>query len=214
MAIRPEDNEGSAEAARIAEPDVPMVGGENLGIDEDETEEAIPLKPLPQPNVPSKAEYDRHQITHLPYRSWCPHCIRGRGKNAAHRKLDKEIVRTIPRLCVDYSFVGQRPEVQQGEAARVLQADDGGDADEKLLENQEPGDFVDTSEQKENEPVAPMARPCFLFWQQRIPGAALCTQCLYHRKVQLSTTRLRCSKRSSKTWVTDVLFSRWTGSHR
>ena len=82
MAVSPEIGLAGAEA----QPDEPM----------EEEAEGIVVKALPQPNVPSKEEYDRHQLTHIPYRSWCPHCIRGRGKNAAHKKLDKEIERAVP----------------------------------------------------------------------------------------------------------------------
>ena len=36
------------------------------------------------PYKPSQAEVDDHYLTHLPYRSWCKHCIRGRGKETSH----------------------------------------------------------------------------------------------------------------------------------
>ena len=32
------------------------------------------------PSMPSKAEREEHEKTHLPYRSWCRHCVLGRGK--------------------------------------------------------------------------------------------------------------------------------------
>ena len=33
---------------------------------------------LPAPAMPSKEEKDRHELTHINYRSWCPHCVFGR----------------------------------------------------------------------------------------------------------------------------------------
>jgi hypothetical protein len=36
------------------------------------------------PKLPSRAEVDEHEKTHLPFRNWCRHCIRGRGKEAPH----------------------------------------------------------------------------------------------------------------------------------
>ena len=27
---------------------------------------------------PSQQEWDDHQITHIPFRKWCPHCVRGK----------------------------------------------------------------------------------------------------------------------------------------
>ena len=41
-----------------------------------ESGECIVLpKGLPTPVLPSKAEVEHHNLTHLPYRSWCPHCV-------------------------------------------------------------------------------------------------------------------------------------------
>ena len=36
------------------------------------------------PKLPSQREREEHQMTHLPYRSWCSHCVRGKGKEAPH----------------------------------------------------------------------------------------------------------------------------------
>ena len=32
------------------------------------------------PREPSAEERSEHEKTHLPFRSWCRHCVRGRGK--------------------------------------------------------------------------------------------------------------------------------------
>ena len=42
------------------------------------------------PAMPSEEEKRDHEMTHLPYRSWCRHCIRGRGKEMGHRKSKEE----------------------------------------------------------------------------------------------------------------------------
>ena len=31
------------------------------------------------PKEPTKVEREEHEKTHLPFRSWCRHCVRGRG---------------------------------------------------------------------------------------------------------------------------------------
>ena len=59
---------------------------------------------LPDPKLPSKQEVDKHNITHLPYRSWCPHCIMGKGKAASHFRLP-EREDGIPEVHVDYCFM-------------------------------------------------------------------------------------------------------------
>ena len=38
---------------------------------------------------PSKNEWDEHQKTHIPFRKWCPHCVRGKCKGATHEKGEK-----------------------------------------------------------------------------------------------------------------------------
>ena len=32
------------------------------------------------PREPTEEERKEHELTHLPFRNWCGHCIRGRGK--------------------------------------------------------------------------------------------------------------------------------------
>ena len=34
--------------------------------------------------TPSAREVKEHMITHVPFRSWCEHCVRGRAVNEAH----------------------------------------------------------------------------------------------------------------------------------
>ena len=48
------------------------------------------LKVLGDPMLPTALEVERHCLTHVPYRSWCPHCVRGRGKEMNHDKKQKE----------------------------------------------------------------------------------------------------------------------------
>ena len=38
---------------------------------------------------PSKEEWDAHQRTHIPFRKWCPHCVRGKCKGAVHKRNQK-----------------------------------------------------------------------------------------------------------------------------
>ena len=41
-------------------------------------------KPLPVPRMPSKAEWERHIVSHIPFGSWCRHCVSGRGLERRH----------------------------------------------------------------------------------------------------------------------------------
>ena len=53
-------------------------------------DEARRVKPVLDPTLPSAAEAREHQLTHLPYRSWCPVCVRNRGREAAHRRQPRD----------------------------------------------------------------------------------------------------------------------------
>ena len=47
--------------------------------DDVEGEEARGVSAPPIPCTPSLKEVLEHRLTHQPYRSWCPHCVRGKG---------------------------------------------------------------------------------------------------------------------------------------
>ena len=59
---------------------------------------------IPAPSQPSKAEIERHNLTHINYRSWCPHCVFGRRNNTAHRSRQHSD-RKVPLFCADYCFI-------------------------------------------------------------------------------------------------------------
>ena len=50
--------------------------------------------------TPTRAEVDRRNLTHLPFRNWRPHCVRGRGKEAPHRAV-KEGKGELPEISLD-----------------------------------------------------------------------------------------------------------------
>ena len=39
--------------------------------------------------TPTLAEREEHERTHIPYRSWCKHCVAARASNPAHRGLQR-----------------------------------------------------------------------------------------------------------------------------
>ena len=55
-----------------------------------EEEETMPAKVIARPNMPTQAEIDRHRVDHIPYRSWCPECVEGFGRERAHVRADAE----------------------------------------------------------------------------------------------------------------------------
>ena len=58
------------------------------------------------PRVPSQDERREHELTHLPFRSWCEHCVKGRGKEEACRKMKEENA-GIPEVHLDFMFMGE-----------------------------------------------------------------------------------------------------------
>ena len=62
-------------------------------------------KKLGDPRLPSQTEVEEHYLTHVPYRNWCPHCVRGRGKDLDHRKSLEED-RRVREFSFDYCFPG------------------------------------------------------------------------------------------------------------
>ena len=67
--------------------------------------EEIGLRGLLDPRLPSEEEVAHHNLTHVPYRNWCPHCVKGRGKDLDHRKSVKES-RAVKEFGFDYCFPG------------------------------------------------------------------------------------------------------------
>ena len=50
--------------------------------------------------TPTQAEVDRHNLTHLPFRNWCPHCMRSwQGDATSHSQGGaRRIARNQPGL--------------------------------------------------------------------------------------------------------------------
>ena len=87
-------------------------GGEEgaLRIDEDVEKKAAngdqrDVRKIGDPRKPSQQEVEEHELTHIPYRNWCPICVRCRGKDLDHRKaVDGD--RGVSEYAFDYCFPG------------------------------------------------------------------------------------------------------------
>ena len=67
--------------------------------EDEEDIQCVPCKP--RPTLPSMKEIEEHNLTHSPYRSWCPACVLGQARNDPHKR---EAAResTIPIVSIDY----------------------------------------------------------------------------------------------------------------
>ena len=82
--------------------------------DEEATEEGEEGRKAVGSKIPQKVSKDErqaHELTHTPYRAWCKHCVRGRGKNRAHKKstIDKGEI-DVPRVSIDYFYMSSEDE--------------------------------------------------------------------------------------------------------
>ena len=59
---------------------------EYFTIEEDEQQQAVPAKGLKSPDQPTPQKRAEHNLTHLPFRSWCKQCIQNKSKSDAHPK--------------------------------------------------------------------------------------------------------------------------------
>ena len=69
---------------------------------------------MDSPEGPSKQERETHNLTHIPFRSWCEHCVKGRARKRAHKRRDPEIkkeeLKRATRVYMDfyYNGIGQK----------------------------------------------------------------------------------------------------------
>ena len=56
------------------------------------------------PQEPSKEEREEHERTHMPFRSWCRHCVRGRGKEEGCKKVKRDYEGF--EVHMDFMFMG------------------------------------------------------------------------------------------------------------
>ena len=90
---------------------------------EEEGEEGRAAVAAPAPMAPSRLEKEAHDLTHTPYRAWCPHCVRMRGRNTAHKKQVRKEKSWVPRISFDYFFFSQEDE-QANKHPMIVMVDD------------------------------------------------------------------------------------------
>ena len=69
--------------------------------------EARPPEVLRDPGAPTQREVEEHNITHLPFRSWCPYCVSGKAQDRQHRlRKEDQMAKQVPEVVFDYGFFG------------------------------------------------------------------------------------------------------------
>ena len=62
--------------------------------------EEPPVRVARHPRNATDREVEEHNVTHLPHRSWCPVCVKARGKEEAHKKVREQ--GEVPTVSMDY----------------------------------------------------------------------------------------------------------------
>ena len=85
-------------------------GEEDDGENEDavsvEEEEGAMVQIGKTERAPSKEEVAMHMVNHIPFRSWCSHCVKGKAHGNPHkRRKVREQEDREPIVSVDYMFM-------------------------------------------------------------------------------------------------------------
>ena len=56
------------------------------------------------PDTVTRQEYNEHMLTHLPFRSWCDHCVSGKSREDAHHLRAPGHEHEVCRVSLDYCF--------------------------------------------------------------------------------------------------------------
>jgi hypothetical protein len=91
-------------------PGVAVSEGELIVISDEqhvESEEAVIPQMVPEVRSPSDKEVKEHDISHLPYRNWCKHCVCGKGVERSSTSAGHQ-PGCIPCVCADYMFMGEK----------------------------------------------------------------------------------------------------------
>jgi len=111
-----EQSEEKLKRRRMESEEVPKFGveangeGTEQGVsgDEEEKVEQDPgdsrvMKKAINPCLPTRSEIEEHEMTHLPFRNWCRHCVMGRGVERGHFRTERD-QDAVPEVHVDYCF--------------------------------------------------------------------------------------------------------------
>ena len=81
-----------------------MIKDEQEEVGQDE--EAQDAKLNPHGVRPTSEEVEKHNATHLPFRTWCPFCVAGKAKNEPHYKSEEHKPMGVNVVSIDYAFMG------------------------------------------------------------------------------------------------------------
>ena len=73
--------------------------------------------------VPSQREVEEHNLDHGVFRSWCPHCVKGRAESYGHvKKVQNE--GDVPTIGIDYMYMHSEQEKEEEKGMPIIVAKD------------------------------------------------------------------------------------------
>ena len=112
-------------------------------VEHDAEEEAEPQRSMSDPGKPSLAQIKEHDLTHIPMRPWCRHCVRGKAKDKASLRICGAYSENLrPRVRLDYCFLTDNSENVDGDqdgdlADGATTADADGPAEETIVDDEQ-----------------------------------------------------------------------------
>ena len=116
------DNRASLLSSELVDSGGDKADGSDEVIDTDDVQDVVTPKVAARPYTPTKAEIEAHEVTHLPYRNWCAHCVAGKGVSSPHVHGDAAEPIGIT-ISLDYCFMGD--ESKEGTPPVLIVWDDG-----------------------------------------------------------------------------------------
>ena len=75
--------------------------------------EGAEVKIVKKPRLPTELEVEQHYAAgHVPYRSWCPICVKGQGVNTRHAHINREEQQEYSTVSIDYAFMTSEGEAE------------------------------------------------------------------------------------------------------
>ena len=121
--VRPPSNASSTCSGRRESFLAPLSEGVAEGEVHIEGEDDVePLKKVKNPKLPTAAEVEEHNRTHIPFRSWCQWCVEGRGRGDQHRSTPGSSIPivSLETKCVFTLCVPRKGADEQDYVARLV----------------------------------------------------------------------------------------------
>ena len=109
MSVRPEKVMVSGDARKAVEKLIEVDGVCDTDSGDDGVRAPREVQDVKRPSEP---EITEHELTHLSFRSWCAHCIRGRGEATPQARAERDDS-GVPEVHMDNYFLGCQSEEAQ-----------------------------------------------------------------------------------------------------